>query len=150
MFFGLILYLNCSQNLTSDIFLDFVTFESQTPFRITLVEVLDQSNGTGGEVYGTSGGPSFRRVTLYFRELEEFSGIDFVVNIYGEPQINNDVFVGNLSDTAIHIHTFVLCYRNCVRRSFLKQKKNHFTAHRFILTLKSAITDILSGKESFQ
>lgn len=74
---------------------------SNSSYIITRLEGLDQTNGSGGELYYSTGGVGFRFASLYFAALHEGSSIDFVVNIFGEPVTTNDVILGELTNSSI-------------------------------------------------
>lgn len=74
---------------------------------ITRLEALDQSNGTGGIVYWVDEGVNRRRVGILFIPSEHSHDreIDFIVNIYGEPVISNDLIEGDLNESHFKLHT---------------------------------------------
>lgn len=69
------------------------------------MEAFDQSNGTGGTVYWVDEGLGRRRVGIYFIPNSNDREIDFIVNIYGEPVVSNDVIEGDLNDNHFKLHT---------------------------------------------
>lgn len=71
-----------------------------TSFTVTRLEVLDQRNGFGGETYLEEGGLNYRAVSLNFSARLLGSVIDFIVNIYGDPVITNDVIQGEITNTS--------------------------------------------------
>lgn len=64
---------------------------------------MDQTYGSGGEVYYVAGGVDFRYTDIQFVARFVGSTIDFIVNIYGEPVTTNDVIIGEITDTNIII-----------------------------------------------
>lgn len=65
---------------------------------ITRLEVLDQTNGSGGELNTFAGGVGYGFADLYFEALHEGSSIDFIVNIFGELITPNHFFFGELTN----------------------------------------------------
>lgn len=65
---------------------------------ITRLEAFDQSNGTGGHVYWIDDGLDHRRVSIFFNPSVQKGKIDFIVNIYGEPVLSNDIIEGDPND----------------------------------------------------
>lgn len=56
-------------------------------------------------MYWVDEGVNRRRVGIYFIPTEYDREIDFIVNIYGEPVISNDVIEGDLNDSHFKLHT---------------------------------------------
>lgn len=71
--------------------------------KIVKVEALDQSFGAFVTI--TYGGVNTNYVSLTIRELFEGSAIDFIVNIYAESSVPNDLIVGSLTENSVLLHT---------------------------------------------
>lgn len=71
------------------------------------MEAFDQANGTGGIVYWVDEGLNRRRVGIYFIPTENSNDrqIDFIVNIYGEPVLSNDVIDGDSKEDHFKLYT---------------------------------------------
>lgn len=64
---------------------------------ISRLEIIDQSNGTGGFVFYISGdgsGIGIRTVFVLFDLMTEGSTIDFIINVYSEPITHDDSIDG--------------------------------------------------------
>lgn len=73
---------------------------------ITKVEAFDQnSEFTGGHVYSFTGGVNQPEVTVHLQSSAQGYGIDFIVNVYGEPQPPHDFILGELTPRSVLVHT---------------------------------------------
>lgn len=71
---------------------------------ISRLEILDQSNGTGGYVSQVVGGIFYQYVTIFFDSIDFTNPIDFIINVYAEPLTPNDFFAGDLTNSSVLIH----------------------------------------------
>lgn len=71
---------------------------------INRIEIIDQSNGTGGFASSVYGGVSYRYLNIYFDLMNNASTIDFIINIYAEPLTPNDFFLGELTSDSELVH----------------------------------------------
>lgn len=71
-----------------------VVFTGPGAFRITRLEVFDQSSGTGGFIKFINGGVNHRQVEVHFQSFEFGHDID-----------SYDFFLGEPTDTSLIVHT---------------------------------------------
>lgn len=82
-----------------------VVWSGPGTYRITRLEVFDQTNGLGGFIAWIVGGVNHRQVEINFQSSEFGHDIDFIVNIYGDPVTSYDFILGELTNTSLVIHT---------------------------------------------
>lgn len=67
-----------------------------------MVQILDQSNGTGGFVNNIIGGINEQFIEIIFHIIY---GMHFRINIYGEPPQPNHLIMGELTNTSFLLHS---------------------------------------------
>lgn len=75
------------------------TFNWSNDFNITLIQAIDQTNGTGGYVYYIEGGVGYQYLILYF-SAKQGDPIHFNITIYGQIVPPNDFSLGIITNTS--------------------------------------------------
>lgn len=99
-------YLNYSERIVTNTSVGAVVgWSGPGAYRITRLEVFDQTNGLGGFIAWIDGGVNHRQVEIHFQSFGFGPDTDFIVNIYGDPVTSYDFVLGELTNTSTVVHT---------------------------------------------